>query len=191
MLTRDEKQELLILARSSIECAIAEGGGVRPQKSLPGLLRCHGLFVTLRIADQLRGCIGYTEATRPLCELVCEVAVRAALEDPRFPPLTGDELARTSIEVSVLSPMRRIHSVEEIRVGEHGIMLELGMCRGLLLPQVATQYGWSREAFLDATVKKAGLYSGAWKDPEAIVYVFSAEICDEGIHDHVADRSSM
>lgn len=184
MLTCEEKRELLRLARVSIESALAGKPPGGTPSVLPGLLKCSGLFVTLRVDRQLRGCIGYLESSRPLFELVHEVAPRAALEDPRFPPMTCEELEIVNLELSILSPLRRIYSTAEIHIGEHGLLLEVGVHRGLLLPQVAAQFGWDTEAFLNATARKAGLYPGAWRDPDAKLFVFSAEVIEEEVHEH-------
>lgn len=110
---------------------------------------------------------------------MAEVAVKAALDDPRFPPLSREELRELELEISVLSPPRRITSPEEIDVGVHGLLLESGDRRGLLLPQVAVEYGWDRETFVDAVVKKAGVSWFSWNDPDARMYVFTAEIFQE------------
>jgi AmmeMemoRadiSam system protein A len=110
---------------------------------------------------------------------VAEVAEKAALEDPRFPPLTLQEFEHTRIEISVLSPLQIISDIDEIVVGKHGLLLELRHARGLLLPQVAGEYGWDRDSFLDNTARKAGLPRNAWKDPDAEIYIFSAEILQE------------
>lgn len=115
----------------------------------------------------------------PLAEVVAEVAEKAALEDLRFPPLSLQEFEHTKIEISVLSPLVKVTDINEIVVGEHGLLLELRHSRGLLLPQVAQEYGWDRETFLDNTARKAGLPRHAWKEPEAIIYVFTAEIIQE------------
>jgi AmmeMemoRadiSam system protein A len=135
--------------------------------------------VTLRSHGALRGCIGYIESILPLANVVEEVAVKAALEDPRFPPLTSAEVKDMIIEVSVLSPLVRVKNIEEINVGVHGLLLELGPRRGLLLPQVATEYHWDRLAFLNATARKAGLPEDGWRHPEAKLYRFTAEIVEE------------
>jgi AmmeMemoRadiSam system protein A len=111
--------------------------------------------------------------------VVAEVAVKSATEDPRFVPMTQSELARATIEISILSPPRQVTDFAEIEVGRHGLIIELGRLRGLLLPQVATEYGWDRETFLDQTARKAGLPLKAWRDPAAKVYLFSAEIIEE------------
>ncbi|MBM2841719.1 MAG: hypothetical protein HW412_2247 [Bacteroidetes bacterium] len=119
------------------------------------------------------------ESLLPLAEVVGEVAVKAAFDDPRFPPLARHELDRASLEISVLSPAHQIKDKDEIRIGEHGLMLELGSGKGVLLPQVATEYGWNAEEFLEAVCRKSGLYRFAWKDPDAKISVFAAEVIDE------------
>ncbi|HUI63260.1 MAG TPA: AmmeMemoRadiSam system protein A [Bacteroidota bacterium] len=179
MATADEQRELLAIAREAI-------AGSLKRKPLRDLAQAHGrlaepggAFVTIRIGDQLRGCIGYIESPLPLARVVAEVAVKAAREDPRFPPLTIEELDLANLEVSVLSPMRPVQDVAEIRVGEHGLLLELGWRRGLLLPQVALEFGWNAREFLENTARKAGLHPNAWQDPNAKLYMFSAEVCHE------------
>jgi AmmeMemoRadiSam system protein A len=179
MLTHDERRELLWIAREAIVSALEHRPAQRARVQHTSLMEPRGAFVTIRIGGQLRGCIGYIESTRPLAEVVSEVAVKAALDDPRFHPLTTPELEQSSLEISILSPLRRITSIEEIEVGTHGILLELGLRRGLLLPQVAVEYGWNRVEFLQATARKAGLDTDAWKQPEAKIFIFSAEIIDE------------
>jgi len=176
MLTEEEKRELLVVARDAITNTLRQKPVLHRASTFPGLQQKRGVFVTLRIDHDLRGCIGYIEPLRPLGEVVSEVAVKAATEDPRFSPLTLFELDRTTIEISVLSPLHEISSVEEIEVGTHGLVLELGGMRGLLLPQVATEYHWKREMFLEAVSRKAGLPPDAWQNPEVRMYVFTAEV---------------
>lgn len=142
----------------------------------PPLRTERGAFVTLHKHGQLRGCIGLIEAVKPLAETVQEMARAAAFRDPRFPPLTPEELPAIDIEISVLTPFRRITDVGEIEVGKHGLMIEKGYNRGLLLPQVATEYKWDRETFLRQTCLKAGLPPEAWKEPDCKIFIFSAEI---------------
>ncbi|HCV42366.1 MAG TPA: hypothetical protein DGH68_02695 [Bacteroidetes bacterium] len=183
MLTQDLKRELLEIARSSIAAALQEGatrrGGALDLHPSQELLHPRGAFVTIRIDRELRGCIGYMESLLPLAEVVSEVAARAALDDPRFPALTPSELEQATLEISVLSPMRRIYNKAEVQVGTHGLMLELGFSKGVLLPQVATEYGWNAEEFLEAVCRKSGLHRLAWREPDAKISVFSAEVIDE------------
>ena len=179
MLSQESKRELVRIAREAISRALEFRAASKTRTHDPALSVSGGAFVTLSIGSQLRGCIGYIESTLPLAEVVAEVAVKAALEDPRFPPLTRSEFQKTSIEVSILSPLDLVRDVEEIQVGIHGLLLELGSRRGLLLPQVATEYRWDRTAFLNATARKAGLPEDAWQRPDARIHRFSAEVIEE------------
>ncbi|MBU1742883.1 MAG: AmmeMemoRadiSam system protein A, partial [Proteobacteria bacterium] len=126
-----------------------------------------------------RGCIGNFQGSGTLAETVQDMARAAAFEDPRFPPLSGDELAEVDLEISVLTPLRRIEDPSLIEVGRHGVYLIQGSCRGVLLPQVAVEWGWDRDTFLDQTCVKAGLGPGCWRDPGAEIYVFSAQVFGE------------
>jgi AmmeMemoRadiSam system protein A len=148
------------------------------------LKREMGAFVTITEEGNLRGCIGNIRGTEPLLSTVSGMAVAAAVEDPRFPPLTPEEVDRISIEISVLTPLEKIEDPDRIKVGRHGLYLEKGPNRGLLLPQVATDYGWDRYEFLDHTCLKAGLPKGAWREG-ATIYAFSAQVFNEG---EVLDR---
>ncbi len=173
-------QELLFrVARDSIQAHLKGDRPVLPQTTSPVFSQPCGVFVTLNRQGRLRGCIGYLDAVKPLLESVQEMAVAAAFRDPRFPPLREEELADLDIEISVLSPMRQIKDIEEIQVGRDGLYLERGVCRGLLLPQVATQYGWDRLTFLRQTCCKAGLPENAWEDPSTRIYAFTANILHE------------
>jgi AmmeMemoRadiSam system protein A len=129
----------------------------------------------LKKSGQLRGCIGYIKAYKPLGETVQEMAIAAAFNDPRFPSLKSDELQQLTFEISVLSPFKRIKDVNEIEVGKHGLYIVRGYNSGLLLPQVAIEYKWDRETFLKETCHKAGLPLQAWMDEETEIYIFSAE----------------
>ena len=104
------------------------------------------------------------------------MAEAAALRDPRFPPVNEKELPDLEIEISVLTPLKKIADVSEIEVGKHGIYIKKGWNSGLLLPQVATEYGWNRQTFLEHTCQKAGLPSNAWKEKGTEIYIFSADI---------------
>jgi uncharacterized protein len=173
-------QELLFrVARESIQAHLKGQPTGLPPDPPPILTQPMGVFVTLNRHGRLRGCIGYLDAVQPLLAAVQEMAVAAAFRDPRFPPLREEELADLEIEISVLSPMRPIKNIDEIQVGRHGLYLEQGSYRGLLLPQVATEYGWDRLTFLRQTCSKAGLPPDAWEDPATKIYVFSADIFHE------------
>jgi AmmeMemoRadiSam system protein A len=184
MLTAEEKQQLLTIARESIAFAIR---GKDYHLSVPprgALAQPSGAFVTIRLHGELRGCIGFIESNEPLARVVAGVAVKAAFEDPRFPSLTPSEFNDISIEVSVLSPLRRVRDYAEIQVGVHGLVIDNGYRRGLLLPQVATEYGWDRDEFLENVARKAGLPRNAWKDPGTQLHMFSAEIAEEETASH-------
>jgi AmmeMemoRadiSam system protein A len=172
-----EQRELLSLAREAIAAAL-EGRRPAAAGASPALGVAAGAFVTLHTGRELRGCIGRIEAREPLHHVVAECAVSAATRDPRFPPLTLPELPGSHIEISVLTPLRRVQAVEEIEVGRDGLYIVRGSSSGLLLPQVATEWGWDREAFLAQTCRKAGLPRDAWKEG-AEIYSFQAEIFSE------------
>ncbi len=128
---------------------------------------------------ELRGCIGRLEPTEPLMQTVSQMAVEAAFRDPRFSPLREEEWEEVSLEVSVLSDMRKIQDIREIVVGRDGLLIQQGAASGLLLPQVATENRWTRELFLAYTCRKALLPEGAWKEAGTEIYTFTAEIFSE------------
>ncbi len=172
------RQKLLQLARTAIS-EILKGGTITSRPLDPDFSEPRGAFVTLRKRGELRGCIGRFESDLPLDRTVAEMAVAAAFHDPRFPPLTREELGEIEIEISVLSPLRRVTDFREIRVGEHGLVVSRGPYRGVLLPQVATEEGWDRETFLGMTCRKAGLSFDSWKQPDIEIQIFSAEVFGE------------
>ena len=178
-LTDNEKRSLLSLARRAIEGYLAGGKHIELPDAKGKLGEVCGAFVTLQRRGQLRGCIGNMVGRAPLVETVRDMAIAAATQDPRFPAVGPDELKDIDIEISVLSPMRKVTDVGEIEVGTHGILMRRGINQGVLLPQVATEYGWDRETFLRHTCLKAGLPTEAWKDPETSIEIFSAEVFGE------------
>jgi AmmeMemoRadiSam system protein A len=177
-LTESERRTLLETARASITARF-EGTHPSVPEATPALRTPCGAFVTLKIGGRLRGCIGHIAAVAPLIETVRDVALASAFDDPRFPPLARDELARVTIEVSVLSPFCRTRDPSEIRVGTHGILVRRSLRSGLLLPQVATEQGWSREEFLVHTCRKAGLPDDAWRESDTIIEIFTAIVFSE------------
>ncbi|MGB4598448.1 MAG: AmmeMemoRadiSam system protein A [Trichlorobacter sp.] len=177
-MTAKEKAELLELARGTIIATVKGQPLPVPAKPAKGMESLSGCFVTIKQQGQLRGCIGSFVSSRPLWQTVQEMAVSAATRDPRFYPMKPSDLADFSLEISVLSPLHRVQSVEEIKVGTHGIYLIKGHAHGVLLPQVATEYGWDRETFLRHTSLKAGLPENAWQK-ECEIYLFSAEVFGE------------
>jgi len=140
------------------------------------LTELRGAFVTITKKGTLRGCIGHIRGLMPLYKTIEEMAAAAAFDDPRFPPITKNELKDLEIEISVLTPFKQITDVKEIEVGTHGIYMERGYYSGLLLPQVATEYRWDRDTFLEHTCRKAGLPPDAWKEKDTRIYIFSADI---------------
>ena len=138
-----------------------------------------GVFVTLQKDDKLRGCIGYVTATRSLIRLVMDAALASAFQDARFAPLLREELDRIEIEISVISPPRKVENIDEIEVGRHGIIMRQGFRSGLLLPQVPEEYGWDRETFLTNTCHKAGLAGDCWRDPTTEIEIFTALVFNE------------
>ena len=135
-------------------------------------------FVTLTSHGALRGCLGSLAADRPLSRAIPELAISSATEDPRFPRVTRGEVDDLRIEISILTPPRDARP-EDVQVGTHGLIVERGHRRGLLLPQVATEHHMDREAFLGAVCQKAGLPPNAWKDPETRLQTFTAEVFGE------------
>ncbi len=179
MLTKEEKEYLLKIARQSIELAVKGNQPPQPVDCPENLLHPSGAFVTIHKFGDLRGCIGFVEAVKPLVETIIETAAHAAINDPRFLPLSDEDLEDIEIEISVLSSLKLIKDVNEIQVGEHGIFMEEGFNRGLLLPQVATEYSWDRETFLNQTARKARLPINAWKKNTTKIWIFTAEIFNE------------
>jgi len=175
-LNEEEKKTLRHIAKTVIENK-ARGKAVTEFKiESPTLKENRGAFVTIHRRGQLRGCIGYIEGQGPLYKTIEKMAEAAAFKDPRFTPVKEKELPELDIEISVLTPLKKITDVNEIQVGKHGIYIVKGMWAGLLLPQVATEYGWDRQTFLEHTCQKAGLPSNVWKEKDTEIYIFSADI---------------
>jgi len=174
-LNQEEKAALLEIVKKTI--AFKVGGKDMPKFKVTSetLKEKRGAFVTIKKRARLRGCIGYIKAVKPLWETVQEMAVAAALHDPRFPALKPEELPDLSFEISVLSPLRRVRDISEIEVGKHGLYMVRGYNSGLLLPQVAVEHNLDRESFLRETCYKAGLPAEAWKNTETEIYIFSAD----------------
>jgi AmmeMemoRadiSam system protein A len=173
--TDEEREQLKKLAKTSIESALF-GTKAEYIELSPALKKRMGAFVCLKTKGDLKGCIGYIRGEMPLDETIRQMAVEAAFHDPRFAPLNETEWKDTDIEISVLTPMKRVERVDEIEIGVHGIYVEKGGYSGLLLPQVATENGWDRETFLEYGCMKAGLPRDAWKSRETVIYVFSADV---------------
>lgn len=166
----------MLLAKDSVESFFSDSIEI-PEHIKQRFSEKRGVFVTLKKKGELRGCIGYTHAIYPLYQAVYEAARAAAFDDPRFPPIEEGELKDLEYEVSVLTPPKRIEPPfpEQIRVGTDGLLVRMQGQSGLLLPQVATEWGWDSEKFLSQTCLKAGLAMDAWKDSECEVYIFQGE----------------
>lgn len=178
LLTGLEQKELLKIARETIIEYVTRQKIPPVVATAPGLNLHSGCFVTIKQKGELRGCIGNFVSEQPLYQLVQEMAVSAATRDPRFYPMKNDDLADFALDISVLSPLEKITSVEEIHVGIHGIYIVKGNYHGVLLPQVATEYHWNRDQFLQHTCVKAGLPKDAWQG-ECDIYIFSAQVFGE------------
>ena len=184
LLNENERRFLLKLARDVIS-ALANGQDPHiPDYFSETLSTKLGVFVTLQQPHKSgRGFqvakIGFVEGVKPLQDAVIEMAQSAAFHDPRFAPVSAEEIKDLDLEISVLSPIREIHDVNEIEIGKHGLIIEKGFFKGLLLPQVATENNWDRTEFLQHTCRKAGLAVDAWQDSKTRIYIFSAEIFSE------------
>lgn len=178
LLTPDEQTALLRIARETIVAHVTGTGIPVVDHPSRGMKHKHGCFVTIKQQGQLRGCIGNFISEIPLYQLVQEMAISAATRDPRFYPMKPADLGDFHLEISVLSPLKQVSSVESIVVGKHGIYIEKNHHRGVLLPQVATEYGWDRDTFLRHTCIKAGLQEDAWQN-ECDIYTFSALVFGE------------
>ena len=188
-LSEAETALLLRIARDSLERYVREGERVDAEDyPLTKTLRePHGAFVTLRRQGELRGCIGYTKSLEPLALAVRDNAINAATRDPRFAPLSPEELPEISIEVSALcpgaepgTPFILVEDAAEIVIGRDGLYLECGSARGgLLLPQVPVEQHWNLDQFLQGICQKARVEEDAWKDPENTLYRFSAQVFSE------------
>jgi uncharacterized protein len=178
-ITDSQKKLLLKIARDAVSCAV--NSKKLPEYAIkdPALNTKCGTFVTLQINGNLRGCIGNITAETPLWQTVRNMAVESALRDPRFYPVTPGELGKADIEISVLSPLRKIKEPEEVKVGKHGIFIKKGFYQGLLLPQVATSYGWERTMFLEQTCYKAGMDKNCYREKDTEIFIFSAVVFGE------------
>ncbi|MFH1182957.1 MAG: AmmeMemoRadiSam system protein B [Candidatus Moraniibacteriota bacterium] len=182
LLEKEERDELLKIARDSVESFVKNGkipnfiSRVETQ-NFASLHKKSGIFVTLEIADNLRGCIGLMESNLPLYETISEMAVAAATQDPRFVPVSAEDLPRIKYEISVLSPMEKVNNVDEIELGKHGVKVQNSGRSGVFLPQVALETGWELEEFMAHLCRdKAGLPADCWQDSSTEVYIFTAEV---------------
>ncbi len=179
-LTKEEKLILLNAARKSIEALFTGEDIPQPDyEKYPVLKSKAGAFVTLTANSELRGCIGYIIGVEPLFDTVCSAAVQAAHHDPRFFPLSENELPKVDIEISVLSEPFPVNSYDEIEVGKHGLIVEEDGRRGLLLPQVPIEHNMNKEEFLSALCQKAGLPVNLWREKMLNISAFTATVFSE------------
>jgi AmmeMemoRadiSam system protein A len=176
-LSATDRRALLALARAAIETRLGLVALAKPEHT-PAFDRPGGAFVTVFVKGELHGCVGLPEAREPLGQVVSYCAGAAAFGDPRFPPVTLPDLKDLSLEISVLTPAEAVVDPAVVEVGRHGLVVEQGAARGLLLPQVPVEHGWTREQFLDHTCIKAGLPPDAWRRG-ARVYSFEALVFAE------------
>jgi AmmeMemoRadiSam system protein A len=177
-LTESEQKALLQIARKAVHSYLCSETPRLPELPRGPLTEARGIFVSIHRDGELRGCIGNIYAASPLYRCAAECAIAAAVGDPRFMPLMLAELPSVDFEISVLSPMQRIENIQDIEVGKHGLLISKKTSRGLLLPQVALTYGWTRERFLEETCRKAGLAPDDWRDG-ATIQSFSALVFGE------------
>lgn len=178
LLDEEQQKFLLGLARQTIEHYLKEGKKPTVNIEDEELKEKRGAFVTLKVNDKLRGCIGYPLPYRPLYETIMKVTVQSATQDLRFQSLTLEELPRTKIEISVLGLPHAVDDIKKIKIGKHGIIISKGLSRGLLLPQVPVEWNWSLETYLRHGCLKAGLDENEWKKG-AQIEIFSAQVFSE------------
>jgi AmmeMemoRadiSam system protein A len=178
-LSENDRRSLLDLARRAVVEAVSlqKSDGSIPQSGM--LLEKRGVFVTLHARGRLRGCIGVIEPVEPLAESIARCAVGAALHDPRFSPVRGEEIPELRIELSLLSPLEPILP-ENIEIGKHGLLISQGSKRGLLLPQVAVEHKLAPDQFLEETCRKAGLNASAWQEADTRILGFTCDVFSEG-----------
>lgn len=175
-LTAQEKKELLEIVKKTVE--EVSNGKRTSEINVPTnkLLEKRGAFVTLHKRGMLRGCIGSLQASKPLYLTVQEMAEAACSRDPRFRPVTPEELKYLDYEISVLTPFEPVEDIKDIKVGLHGLLVRKGARSGLLLPQVASERNWDVETFLKETCRKAGLHPEAWRERDTQIFMFSADV---------------
>jgi AmmeMemoRadiSam system protein A len=178
----EECQTLLVIARHAIEARASEEPfevDTLAQHVSPRLHEIRAAFTTIFLGAHLRGCVGFAVPAYPLYRTIAETAVSAAFLDPRFPPVTPQEIRDIRIEISILSPLQPLEASDAerlIHIGRHGLLITHMGRRGLLLPQVAAEHGWNVTDFLENICLKAGLHRDAWREPGASLEIFTAEI---------------
>ncbi len=180
VLTIREKKHLLALAHFSIESGFKPYPRKElPTEKIPFLSSKSGAFVTITIDNKLRGCVGYIQSDDELSETVMNAAYQAAFQDPRFAPLSEEEFPKIKLEISILSEPFPLNNYEEIEIGKHGLILEEGIRKALLLPQVPIEHKMNREQYLSALCNKAGMYKEYWKEKQLSLKAFTANVFSE------------
>ena len=185
-----DRQAILDFARHAILEAVIHGRILSPFPGAAPFDELCALFVTVHSGNKLRGCIGILDAQRPLGENLARCAADAVRHDPRFSSVRGEEIALLHIEVSLLSPLEPIRP-EQVEIGKHGLLIEHGNRRGLLLPQVAVHHHFDREQFLSETCGKAGLPRDAWKSPETRLFAFECEVISDAEVEREENKSPL
>ncbi len=173
-----DRKALLAWARESISAEL-EGRGAKEPDLSPALNINLGAFVTLNKNDSLRGCIGLIAGRQPLIDTIHEMALAAAFDDPRFPAVRAEELPSIIIEITILTPLKKLPSTDDIVIGRHGLYLVKGGYSGIFLPQVPVEWGWDRQTYLNELCHKAGLPAGSWKAPDAQLFYFEGAVFSE------------
>lgn len=180
LLNDSQRKRLLEIARESITSFVGNGKRKSFAEDDPVLNQPLGAFVTLHENGELRGCIGNMAAQGPLYQTIADMAIEAATGDPRFPQVSPGEIGKLELEISVLSPLKKISSIDEIKIPGHGVLVRRGFKSGVYLPQVAVETGWNKEEFMTSLCEhKAALEPDAWKDPATDIYIFNAEVFGE------------
>lgn len=182
LLNKNQQKRLLEIAKDSVETYIKDGKILEIKENDPELGKPLGAFVTLKEEGELRGCIGvFTgDVDEPLYKIVSEMAISAAVNDPRFNPITKNELDKLDYEISVLSPLKKVSSWKDIEIGKHGVRIIRGSRAGVFLPQVATENNWDLDTFMNVLcTQKAGLPADCWKDKDTEIYVFTAQVFED------------
>ncbi|OGZ35111.1 MAG: hypothetical protein A2V60_02680 [Candidatus Portnoybacteria bacterium RIFCSPHIGHO2_01_FULL_39_19] len=179
-MNKEQQKRLLEIAKQSLESYLKEGKILKFEEDDSLLNKPMGAFVTLKEHGELRGCIGVFEPDIPLYQVVAETVISSAINDPRFMPVTKEELPLLEYKISVLSPLKKVDSYKDVEIGKHGVKIVRGSRSGVFLPQVATENNWDRDTFLSILcTQKAGLSADCWKDEDTDLYVFTAQVFDE------------
>ncbi|MBU7018791.1 MAG: TIGR00296 family protein [Theionarchaea archaeon] len=180
MITEEQGKRLISIARENILYYLTHHEMTRVDDVPPEFKEAKGVFVTLKKHEALRGCIGYPEPVYPLIDALLDSSVSAAVRDPRFPPVSAEEMKDIDVEVTVLTkPEEIVPDPRNVTIGEDGLIIEKGVFKGILLPQVPVEWEWDAEEFLCQACMKAGLPPDCWLDKDTIVYKFQGQVFSE------------